>query len=492
MAMLPGRLGASLSGLWSRSTSQQCRFAVVGQRHCVSLLGVCSSGSSSSSKQNKQRRSYNYSWHGAAGAAIGTAAAAYVLVKENGVLLADDLPVAEEGPKRPKRKKKRVSFHDRNVMAYEDRVRAYSTPDKIFRYFATLKTKDDKGLDVIMMTPQDFVRAILRGQIQPEGYGLDQFKRFEMERYQRFLARHRDETESNLFLKVMQCGLISFSDYLFLITVLSTPTKHFEIAFRMFDLNGDGELQLSEFDTVRAVIAGGSPMGMRHRDHFVTGNVSGQVGSGLTSYFFGEKCDGKLTYQQFQVFVSQLKEQVLQIEFDSYEPWEGKISERDLCETLLTYTGFSEQRQRKYRKRVKAAFGSWKQGVSFDEFLHLDKFIENIDDLLVAFSVLSSAGVPISHEDLKTAGRVIAGVDLSDHLVNVLITMFDEDGDGCLSERELIHVLKKRQHRGLDSPMDTGVSRLMAAVYKCVHEQTVISKQSSVIVPVVLDREAEK
>ena len=40
----------------------------------------------------------------------------------------------EAGPK-----KKRVSFHDQKVMAYEDRIRAYSTPDKIFRYFATLR-----------------------------------------------------------------------------------------------------------------------------------------------------------------------------------------------------------------------------------------------------------------------------------------------------------------------------------------------------------------
>ena len=37
------------------------------------------------------------------------------------------------------KKKGRVSFHDQKVMGYEDRIRAYSTPDKIFRYFATLR-----------------------------------------------------------------------------------------------------------------------------------------------------------------------------------------------------------------------------------------------------------------------------------------------------------------------------------------------------------------
>lgn len=53
-----------------------------------------------------------------------------------------------EGPKEGEEeeegeKKDRVSFHDRSVMAYEDRIRAYSTPDKIFRYFATLRMKGE-------------------------------------------------------------------------------------------------------------------------------------------------------------------------------------------------------------------------------------------------------------------------------------------------------------------------------------------------------------
>ena len=39
------------------------------------------------------------------------------------------------------RKKKRVGFHDRRIIEYENRIRAYSTPDKIFRYFASLEHK---------------------------------------------------------------------------------------------------------------------------------------------------------------------------------------------------------------------------------------------------------------------------------------------------------------------------------------------------------------
>ena len=53
-------------------------------------------------------------------------------------------------------------------MEYENRIRAYSTPDKIFRYFATLKVINAPGETEVFMTPQDFVRSITPNEKQPE------------------------------------------------------------------------------------------------------------------------------------------------------------------------------------------------------------------------------------------------------------------------------------------------------------------------------------
>ncbi|MEQ2274525.1 Calcium uptake protein 1, mitochondrial, partial [Xenotaenia resolanae] len=61
------------------------------------------------------------------------------------------------------------------VMEYENRIRAYSTPDKIFRYFATLKVINEHGDAEVYMTPQDFIRSITPNEKQPENLGLDQF-----------------------------------------------------------------------------------------------------------------------------------------------------------------------------------------------------------------------------------------------------------------------------------------------------------------------------
>ena len=55
------------------------------------------------------------------------------------------------------------------IIEYENRIRQYSTPDKIFRYFATLKAQGDHGDHEIFMTPDDFLRAITPGLKQPEG-----------------------------------------------------------------------------------------------------------------------------------------------------------------------------------------------------------------------------------------------------------------------------------------------------------------------------------
>ncbi|PNJ40629.1 MICU1 isoform 6, partial [Pongo abelii] len=155
---------------------------------------------------------------------------------------------ADLAPHPEEKKKKRSGFRDRKVMEYENRIRAYSTPDKIFRYFATLKVISEPGEAEVFMTPEDFVRSITPNEKQPEHLGLDQYiiKRFDGKKISQ--EREKFADEGSIFYTLGECGLISFSDYIFLTTVLSTPQRNFEIAFKMFDLNGDGEVDMEEFE----------------------------------------------------------------------------------------------------------------------------------------------------------------------------------------------------------------------------------------------------
>ena len=55
-------------------------------------------------------------------------------------------------------------------------------------------------------------------------------------------------------------------------------------------------------------------VGRRHRDHAVTGNVVGDIGSALTKYFFGKDASKKLTVHQFTEFQQELQREVLKLE----------------------------------------------------------------------------------------------------------------------------------------------------------------------------------
>uniref|UniRef100_A0ABI7YF99 Calcium uptake protein 1, mitochondrial n=1 Tax=Felis catus TaxID=9685 RepID=A0ABI7YF99_FELCA len=327
-------------------------------------------------------------------------------------------------PHPEEKKKKRSGFRDRKVMEYENRIRAYSTPDKIFRYFATLKVINEPGESEVFMTPQDFVRSITPNEKQPEHLGLDQYiiKRFDGKKISQ--EREKFADEGSIFYTLGECGLISFSDYIFLTTVLSTPQRNFEIAFKMFDLNGDGEVDMEEFEQVQSIIRSQTSMGMRHRDRPTTGNtLKSGLCSALTTYFFGADLKGKLTIKNFLEFQRKLQHDVLKLE-----------------------------------------------GLTFQEVENFFTFLKNINDVDTALSFYHMAGASLDKVTMQQVARTVAKVELSDHVCDVVFALFDCDGNGELSNKEFVSIMKQRLMRGLEKPKDMGFTRLMQAMWKCAQE----------------------
>ncbi|CAD5209020.1 unnamed protein product [Bursaphelenchus okinawaensis] len=303
--------------------------------------------------------------------------------------------------------------------------------------------------------------------MQPRKYGLDMFKVY-----------HAGEKivfpdDGMIFNWLEKGGLIFYEDYLFLMTLLSTSPNEFRLAFSVFDVNGDGLLDKSEFERVQDLVLKQSSVGQKHRDNFTQG-ISFKKSSStcLTRHFFGQKHDQKLTVERFLQFQQDLHRDILRIEFERRDPESmpvGIISERAFADLLLIHAGLPEKRKTKMMNRVRRKYKKSEntRGVSFDECLDYFTFIYNIDRVDVALHFYKLAGKPLDESMLKNVAKKIAGVTLSDYLVDIIVTMFDENGDGYLSQNEFVAVMKKRMNRGLQQPKDTGVIRLFESLMTC-------------------------
>lgn len=205
--------------------------------------------------------------------------------------------------------------------------------------------------------------------------------------------------------------------------------------------------------------------------------------------------DQKLTIEKFLDFQHQLQREILSLEFKRKNPNEaGNISESDFAELLLAYAGYSDKKKTKKMKRVKKRFRDHGRGISLKDYLDFFHFLNNINDVDTALTFYHIAGASIDQATLKHVAKTVAHVDLSDHVIDVVFTIFDENSklaqnpnklinsnrndsliffvavDNQLSNREFVAVMKNRLLRGLEKPKDTGFVKLIHSMLKCAKD----------------------
>ncbi|XP_037867818.1 calcium uptake protein 3, mitochondrial isoform X1 [Bombyx mori] len=337
----------------------------------------------------------------------------------------------------------------------------------------------------LYMTPQDFLESVVEQEPRPR------LKRRVLTTKE--IENLQDQTpqlkkgSSQMFRKLKDKGIISYTEYLFLLSILTKPASGFRIAFNMFDTDGNQRVDKNEFLVIQRLLGGAfkerknvdaksqeamekifsyawrGKRGINDDDdklaegaheNYVNDDQGLQrrhnVDTFLQIHFFGKKGNNDLNFEGFKQFMENLQSEVLELEFQEFAKGHETISEVDFAKILLRYTYLDTDEYDMYLDRLLDRM-KHERGITFEEFKTFCQFLNNLEDFSIAMRMYTLADHPISKDEFHRAVKICTGIGQSEHLVSTVFAIFDADGDGLLSYKEFIAIMKDRLHRGFKS-----------------------------------------
>ncbi|KRF78970.1 calcium uptake protein 3, mitochondrial isoform X8 [Drosophila virilis] len=120
--------------------------------------------------------------------------------------------------------------------------------ERRFIKFASVEYEDQ-----LYMTPQDFLESVVEQEPRPR------LKRRVLSSEE--VEKYKDNTpavkkgSSRLFRNLRDKGIVSYTEYLFLLSILTKPKSGFRIAFNMFDTDGNQRVDKAEFLVIISILA---------------------------------------------------------------------------------------------------------------------------------------------------------------------------------------------------------------------------------------------
>ncbi|KAM6206698.1 calcium uptake protein 3, mitochondrial isoform 5-T6 [Sarcoramphus papa] len=321
----------------------------------------------------------------------------------------------------------------------------YATPrEQRFRRFASLEFEGQ-----LYMTPYDFIQAVTND----EPKRAKKWRSLSKQELNQILMETPPvwKGSSKLFRNLNEKGVISYTEYLFLLCILTKPHAGFRIAFNMFDTDGNEMVDKKEFLVLQEIFRKKNEKRERKGDEEKRAMLrADDISSSLSDttllvHFFGKKGKAELNFEDFYRFMDNLQTEVLEIEFLSYSNGMNTISEEDFAHILLRYTNVENTSS--YLENMRCRIPEEK-GITFDEFRSFFQFLNNLEDFTIAMQMYNFASRSIGQDEFKRAVYVATGVKLSPHLVNTVFKIFDVDRDDQLSYKEFIGIMKDRLNRG--------------------------------------------
>ena len=360
--------------------------------------------------------------------------------------------------------------NDKKLTEKEMNLRRTQTLDKIFDYFATYRYINKKGKNVNLMSIKDFYNAITPGSTITHGSGMKSEADYLIVNDADILSDkiyQKEEIPSplnSILNKIQRQGLLSYTDFCFLMNILATPRRYLDIAFLAFDITADGQIDTKEYLKVMSKITKHTGGLGRYDDCGTPEELITAKYSGLMSYLFGPYRTKKFTKDAFLKFRGQIIDDILWLEFTRYckdlpdlpnlpSQQFPIITDAEFCEHLLAHANIHPKKKAAMIKRVTRFFGESStnptqiaEGITFDMFKSFYQVLFCGDDLERAmhFRDLENGGV--TKKEFMTLSKWISGTEVDEHVVDVVFLLLDEDGHQLLSIETFAPLLSEWRH----------------------------------------------
>lgn len=349
------------------------------------------------------------------------------------------------------------------AMIFKDSSKPVTRLGSKERFFLKFASVEYNGQ--VCMTPQDFLDSIV--EEEPRYNRRKVLGKRDMEEVIKWAKGLRPGTP-RIFGSLRDKGIISYTEFLFLLSVLTKPESGFRIAFDMFDVDGNENIDKKEFLVMEKIFsqrskgkkADGNGLELQRNQKFDTT---------LLIYFFGLRGTQTLNFDAFKTFMINLQTEIMEIQFNEFSKGSPTISEYDFAVILLSYTRLDENHKAKYLRRLTSKMNGG-QGITFDEFCVFGKLLKNLDDFSVAVKMYILTDRPITKRDFLRAAKICVGTNLSVRIVDTVFALFDNDYDGFLSYEEFIAVMNERGRWSFKSP-EGNSSKTWKAFRKCVSKE---------------------
>jgi len=144
--------------------------------------------------------------------------------------------------------------------------------------------------------------------------------------------------------------------------------------------------------------------------------------------------------------------EIIELEFLEYDKKNtGRISEGDFVKFLLKNGKITPKKRNQLIKKIESKWPKQGRGISLPSFKSFFYVLAGSVELERALFYLDVEGIGVDKEEFRKISSWVSGMETSDHVVNVIYELLDEDEDGRIYRDDIAQVLLDWRHsRGYD------------------------------------------